>query len=204
MSAEPVVIEMTRKAASDELVHADLCAELVGHFGQKPVQHVVANVSEVAPSDLSARERVLYEVVALSCVTETLSAALLGTMVEQARDARVKAIVHRILCDEIEHGRLGWAHLSLERPRGYGRVLGDYLPAMLHGAVGDELFRPDDDSTPENDDVLAGVGALRKSDRKAVFGATMRTVVFPGLERFGIDTSAGSRWLDAAEMGARG
>ena len=33
---------------------------------------------EIAPARLVLRERVLYEVVALSCITETLSAALLG------------------------------------------------------------------------------------------------------------------------------
>jgi hypothetical protein len=139
---------------------------------------------------------VLYEVVALSCITETLSAALLGAMVEQATDARVRETVHRVLRDEVEHSRLGWAHLALEHGRGHGRFLGDYLPAMLAGTVTDDLFHGGDLS-PEAEEVLAGFGALRPSDGKAIFAATMRQVVFPGLERFGVDTSAGERWIVA-------
>jgi hypothetical protein len=189
------IVHMAERAASDEARHADLCRDLVQHFGGEPSFAKVDDPREVAPSGLAARERVLYEVVALSCITETLSAALLGAMIEKARDDRVEQTVRRILRDEIDHGRLGWAHLSLEQPRGVGRVLGDYLPAMLKGTIDDELFRDGDDSDEVQAAELEGFGALRRADRRALFVATMRDVVFPGLERFGIDTSSGIRWL---------
>jgi len=195
------VVQMAQSAASDEIRHAELCADLARHFGSEPKTRTGGDPPEVAPSGLVARERVLYEVVALSCVTETLSAALLGAMAEQARDDRVRDAVHSILRDEIEHGRLGWAHLSLEHARGYGRFLGDYLPAMLQGTIDDELFREGDDPNEKHDTELAGWGALRRADRRVLFTATMREVVFPGLERFGVDTSAGARWLVERESG---
>ncbi|HEX9296426.1 MAG TPA: ferritin-like domain-containing protein [Polyangiaceae bacterium] len=190
VGADKAVIGMARRAASDEERHRELCVDLVRHFGAEPKTDSVRAPPEVAPSGLAVRERVLYEVVALSCVTETLSAALLGAMVDKAEDVWVKATVHRILRDEIDHGRLGWAHLSLEFARGYGRFLGDYLPAMLEGTVDDELFRDDED-----DETLAGLGALCRMDRRTLFTGTMREIVFPGLERFGVDTSAGAQWL---------
>jgi hypothetical protein len=186
---------MAESAASDEDRHAELCADLVRHFGGDAPARAVAHPREVASSGLTPRERVLYEVVALSCVTETLSAALLGAIVEQARDDRVKQTAHAILRDEIEHGRLGWAHLSLESARGEGRFLGDYLPAMLQGTIDDEIFAEEDDASEAIETALAGLGALSRADRRELFVATMREVVFPGLERFGVDTSDGSRWL---------
>jgi hypothetical protein len=195
VGAAMTVIRMVRSAASDEMEHAELCRDLVRHFGGQAPALAGDRVSEVAPSSLTLRERVLYEVVALSCITESLSAALLGAIVEQATDARVRETVHRVLRDEIEHGRLGWAHLSLEHGRGYGRFLADYLPAMLEGTVTDDLFRDGGDTSPDAQEALAGLGALRQRDSKAFFAATMRQVVFPGLERFGVDTSAGARWL---------
>src|SRR5258706_3397685 len=76
--ADATVVRMARSSASDEARHATLCADLVRHFGSEPSPHAVIDVPNVAPVGLLLREQVLYEVVALSCITETLSAALLG------------------------------------------------------------------------------------------------------------------------------
>ena len=191
IGAQAVVVGMARDAANDELRHAELCTRLAARFG-KVTPSRNGEPGEVAPSGLTPRERVLYEVVAMSCVTETLSAALLGEMHERAADPEVEKTVHEILRDEVQHSRLGWAHLASEHALGYGRVLGDYLPVMLAGTVTEELFRAGDEADPE----LAGYGALPREDRAQIFTATMRELVFVGLERFGIDTSAGAQWLD--------
>jgi hypothetical protein len=195
VGARVEIVRMAESAASDEERHADLCADLVRHFGGDARARAAAHPREVAPSGLTPRERVLYEVVALSCITETLSAALLGAIVEQALDDRVKQNVHAILRDEIEHGRLGWAHLSLEGARGEVRFLGDYLPAMLESTIDDEIFGEEGVASEPIETVLAGLGALSRADRRALFVETMLGVVFPGLERFGVDTGEGSRWL---------
>jgi hypothetical protein len=193
--ARAQIVQMAQSAASDEARPAALCADLVRHFGGELPSRRQSDPHEVAPSGLAARERVLYEVVALSCITETLSVALLGAIALQAHDDRVKETVHRILRDEIEHGRLGWAHLSMEQAGGNVRFLGDYLPAMLKGTVQDEVFRRGGEPTEQENAILAGFGALSRGDRRAIFVSTMREVVFPGLERFDVDTRAGSRWL---------
>jgi len=177
--AQAVVVEMARDAAKDELRHAVLCSDLAARFGKAVGPDAGKEPGEVAPSGLTPRERVLYEVVAMSCVTETLSAALLGEMQERAVDPLVQTTVHEILRDEVQHSRLGWAHLAAEHARGCGRVLGDYLPAMLAGTVTEELFRASADS--EGDPALAGFGALSRADRAQIFTATMRELVFVGL-----------------------
>jgi hypothetical protein len=194
VGAQEAVVEMAERAASDETRHAELCRDLVRHFGHEPNPGAMHVAAEVAPSTLGARERVLYEVVALSCITETLSAALLGAMVERATDAKVRSTVHEILRDEIEHGRLGWAHLAREQNRGDVLFLGAYLPAMLAATVTDELLI-EKGPTDAHEDVLAGLGALTRSERRAIFETTMAEVVFPGLRRFGVGTSSADAWL---------
>lgn len=132
----------------------------------------------------------------MSCITETLSAALLGEMVDRATDALVRNTVHEILTDEVQHSRLGWAHLAAEHAKGGGAFLGAYLPAMLDGTVTAELFTASDDAEAETGEALAGLGALGRRDRASIFVRTMQSVVFPGLERFGVDASTGARWIE--------
>ncbi|WP_437282279.1 ferritin-like domain-containing protein [Sorangium sp. So ce375] len=188
------VIAMARHAAEDERRHAAQCAALVRELGGAPFDPGAApEAPAVAPRGLGARERLLYEVVAMSCITETLSAALLGEMVERATDPRIRDTMQQILRDEVDHARLGWAHLAAERQRGCADVIGPHVPAMLAGTVHEELFSSRAEH-PEQD-ALSGLGALDRAERRRIFDETMRLVVFPGLRRFGIDTGRGEQWL---------
>ncbi len=191
--AHGAVVTMARSAAADERRHTDLCGDLVAHLGGAPPELPSAPPREVAPSGLTARERVLYEVVALSCITETLSTALLGAIEEASTDSLVTHTAHSILRDEVQHSRLGWAHLAAEKGRGAGPTIAEYLPAMLQGTVNDELFA-DGEEGPEAA-ALSGLGALQRAERLSVFSETLRSVVFPGLETLGIDPAAGRAWL---------
>lgn len=202
--ASAAVVEMAGRAASDELRHAEKCLDLVRHFGGAVDAVNVRNgpaAPSVAPRSFAERERLLYEVVALSCVTETLSAALLGALVERARDSLAKGVLHSILRDEVVHSRLGWAFLAEEHARGARDCVSERLAALLSSTLPDELF----DAPPEDsavDRALAGLGSLERTERKRVVRETLHGVIFPGLERFGIETSRGRAWLDE-RLGAR-
>jgi hypothetical protein len=185
------VVTMARKAARDEDRHVVLCATLAQKLGARSVPPAPRGCPRTAPSGLGPREALLYEVIAMCCVTETLSAALLGEMHDRAEDPLVRRTTHLVLRDEIGHSRLGWAHLASEQANLPKTMLADYLPAMLAGTVNDEIFSTASDIAYD----LDGLGALSRTRRRTTFEQTMRTVVFPGLERFGIDTAAGERWL---------
>jgi len=189
--AEAIVVELAERAGDDERRHHQRCVELVQHLGghwSAPAEVVAKPVR----SGLGARADLLYELVAMSCVTETFSAALLMEMRAAAADELVREVVHEVLVDEVDHSRLGWAHLASEA-RGHSvAFIGERLPRMLAATVAEELFGPDSDPSPE----LDGLGALSRARRRDVFAATMLDVVFPGLRRFGVDTGAGQRWLE--------
>lgn len=188
------VIAMAHEAASDEVRHAEKCVQLVREFEGADFQLGELSIaSAVAPNGLASRERLLYEVVAMSCVTETLSAALLGELVARATDSLVHETMHGILRDEVNHARLGWAHLAAERERGVADVIGPSLPAMLAGTVSDELFASWAEHPAQA--TLSGLGSLDRVDRRRIFCDTLSQVIFPGLQRFGVDTHSGEKWL---------
>jgi hypothetical protein len=193
--ANAIVIDMARSAAADELRHHARCCELARRFATVPPpldQRTAAPLR--GDGSRGAREQVLVETVAMGCVTETLSTALLIEIRENAIDDHVADVVGEILEDEVDHSRLGWAHLAAEAGRGDVGFLAPLLPAMLGHTVHEEIFGADDDSAhPE----VAGLGGLARAERRSIFVATMTEVVFPGLRRYGVDTAAGESWLAA-------
>jgi bacterioferritin (cytochrome b1) len=191
-----LVADMAEASADDELRHAKLCHELIEHLGGEPSAAPPPSVSQLAPPGVVGRERVLYEVIALSCVTETLSTALLAELVARASDPVCRRAMHEILRDEVKHSRLGWALLAEESARGARDGVGRHLPQMLRDTLGGDFFGTDAPLDPRANE-LSGLGFLPRPERQRIVHETLDAVIFPGLERFGIDTGLGRRWLSA-------
>ena len=196
---ESPAIALFRRASEDEHRHAKLCTELSAAYGRRG-DDIPGAPSEIAPAELGPREALLYEVVAACCITETESVATLTTLLAERAASRVRSVLHEIAKDEVVHGQMGWAHLAREAARSDVSFLAGYLPVMLAGTVDADLF---EEVTQEvrSDDLLRH-GVLPRSCKREVFSRTLRDVVFPGLERFGIDASHARAWLE--EAGRRG
>jgi hypothetical protein len=190
--AKPLVVDMARAAADDERRHHTRCIALACRFGVRPAASH-GNAPQLAAGTRTLAEQALYETVSMSCVTETLSTALLMAIRAAAVDDEVAATADEILRDEVEHARLGWAHLAAEAPRRDLAFLGPRLPAILAHTVHEEIFGPDD-AGPLADEI-AGLGGLPRARRYDVLVQTMRDVVFPGLRSHGIDTASAEQWL---------
>ena len=117
-----------------------------------------------------------------------------------AKDPATRDAVRAILKDEVDHARLGWAHLMAERERDQGEFLSAMMPAMLHDAVrGDELLsaaRSSGDQRADTDE-SAALGYVPMATRLQLFAATVRDLVLPGLARAGLDPGPGAAWLSA-------
>lgn len=175
--AKTVVVDMARAAVVDERRHHVLCASLSRRFGATALVGARGAALPLAAGLRAAADQALYETVAMSCVTETLSTALLMEIRASAIDDEVAATADEILRDEVDHARLGCAHLAAEAPRRDLAFLGPRLPAILADTVHDEIFGRDD---PEPLAVaLAGLGGLPRARRCAIFVQSMRDVVFP-------------------------
>lgn len=194
----PGLVDMAEQAALDEIRHADLCAMLANAFGAASSdsrRSTAPSVRRVAPSYLTGREALVYEVVALSCVTETLSTALLGILVERARDELAKETMHSIFRDEVRHSRLGWAVLAEAHTSGLRDCVSPHLIDMLSATLGVGFLSPSSPRADPSDAILAGLGALELDAQRHVVSEAFECVIFPGLERYGIDTVAAKQWL---------
>jgi len=181
--ASQIVLQLAAAAARDEARHAELCLELVEHFGG-----VAPALPSPRPSSLPAeRELVLAEVVAACCICETISVAALGELRERARDAKVRRVTHEILRDEVQHSRLGWAHLAAEAAKGGVGFLSALLPGLLEAVITDELFE-----AGESEAGAEHLGVLPRTRRLRIFTDSLDEVVLPGLASFGVDVSAAS------------
>jgi hypothetical protein len=193
VGASAPVLALARKAPRDERRHARLCAFVAARYGLPAPERTALPAPEIAPASLALRERVLYEVVAFCCVAESLNAALLSVTVERARATLVREAARRLLRDEVDHARLGWAHLTAERRAGLGGFLAGWLPAMLRDSVEPELFLPE---PPEPQAAaLEAHGNLPRATRRALLRAGLCDVLLPGLEQAGVDTAPARAWL---------
>jgi hypothetical protein len=189
-----LLVDLARRASSDEARHAIRCADLAEDYGASVADLPPAAPAVLAPAGLPPRATVLYEAVAACCVTETGSVGVLTSLLGSVRGGRLRRILRELAADEVLHSRLGWAVLASERDRGTASLLGPFIPAMLEGSIDADLFSP---GSPEQEDgALLDHGVLPHSLKRDVFTRTVLEVVLPGLEAGGIDTGAARRWLE--------
>ncbi|MFT5358517.1 MAG: hypothetical protein ACI9KE_005756 [Polyangiales bacterium] len=194
--APPAIRAMAAKACADELRHADRCRAIIDSLdpGAQPSVPRDRQPSQLAPlgAELTIEHQVLYGSVAIGCITETLSVALLMEIRARAQDAIVSDVAHEILRDEIEHSRIGWAALEHARTRVDVAWLEPHLATMLKLALGEELAEPA--ATPRDQAREPGSlepwGVLSSEVARATCEAAVRDVIIPGLRRAGLDCSA--------------
>ncbi len=189
--------ELALGASRDEARHAVLCADLADEYGVRVDASAAPMLGEIAPRELTERERVLYEVVAACCIAETESMATLSTLLVAARSTRLRQVLRELATDEVRHGRLGWAHLANESARSDTSFLAPFVPAMLQGSAAPDLFLPA--SSELDHPALLEHGVLPHGSKREVFVHTLEQVVFPGLEQFGIDAAPARSWLEASK-----
>jgi len=192
--ASRIVIDLAETAIEDERRHAALCDRVAQAYGGDGAEHdcAIRAPAPLGPSGLVQEDRLLFEVVAFCCFTETLNTAMLVETLKGVREPGIRSAVQEVLRDEVQHSRLGWAHLASMRAKGRGDFLTQTLPYMFETADVPKIFVED---LRREDPRLGLYGELCQAQREGIFLAAVRDVVFPGLEAHGIDTHEGRAWL---------
>lgn len=175
-----------RRAAADELDHAGRCQAVIAALGGDATPPPRAPLPALGAVARPLADRTLYAAVAVGCVTESLSCALLLALRRVATHPQVVATLEAIVRDEIAHARLGWAALARAAARADVGWLGAHVDAMRAAAVADEV------AAVAGDDALAGLGVLPRAEAAAAVAATWATVIVPGLARHGVVVGAAS------------
>ncbi len=192
LDTPPNLLAAVQQAAEDERRHALHCEAISRAYGNdKPAPTPV--LEEIVPAGLALPLQMLYEV-ASSCVTETVSVAVLVSLVHAAPQGVLMPVLRELLTDEIRHGKMGWAYLTHVHRRRSVRFVAEWLPFMLEGTAAEELSRPARGA--EEADELLQHGVLPWSMKRSIFVRTLELVVFPGLEHLDIDTRPAREWLE--------
>lgn len=180
---DPVVL-LAKEAANDELKHAELCQKILDLNPNylKPIAPQLH--TEMGPKNFRLSERVLYTCVAMSCVTETLSTALLVEMRTRAEEGLIKETVHQILSDEVNHSRIGWAELARAARSQDVSWLTRYIPKMLEAALVSDIAPMLSSREAQMD--LSRWGILAPHEAKEIMARAVAEVIVPGLEKYSI------------------
>jgi hypothetical protein len=200
VGAEASVIALAETAVVHEEAHERICLDVArayGHTVDEPAAEGDddAEAPAIGPRRLSMRDRVLYEMIAFCCITESLNASLMMLSYERAREPDVRAALRVILRDEVSHSRMGWMHLAAERAQGRGAFVAKALPYMLAGTVREELFARGTLGDEARETRLGDHGELSETIRLELFEHTLEDVIYPGLEALGIDTGPARAWV---------
>ena len=191
--APAALVDLAARASEDEIRHAGHCADIL-RARQAEVPPPETRLLFFGPRDLGPEQRLTYEVVAQSCISETESMATLVTLLDAASEPHLKAVLQELARDEVQHARLGWAYLAWAKGRVDLSFLTPFLAGMAANATGDDLFKP---GSPEADDpaLLLG-GVVPKRERRRIYLETLDSVVIPGFEEFRVDTGPLRQWAE--------
>ncbi|MGK0361035.1 MAG: hypothetical protein ACI9U2_003353 [Bradymonadia bacterium] len=195
------LVDACASARDDEARHATLCADVAGLFSSVDAwADAPLDTMPLGPARLDAADRLLYEMVAFGCISETLNAALLLATYNAAEHDAVRATAHALLTDEVKHGQLGWGLLTWAAKRRPVGMLAQLVGPMVAGAASKTLF---------HDDVLCATwsapqfGFLPQARRIEVFVGCVRAVIIPGLTHLGVSPLGVSAWLDSQAWATR-
>jgi hypothetical protein len=140
----------------------------------------------------------LLHLVLLSCINESTSTFYLRATMQRSRSPLARAALRELLADDVEHARLGWAHLASSSVTNAERAhVAQALPTLL--GVSHALWT-DVPARAEAWFEEHGCSGLRTASN--AFDDAVRTVVLPGMAHVGIATEPGAAWY-AAQLRAK-
>lgn len=191
------VSKLAQLASEEEREHVGYCtkiidyAEVAGYPVHVASENPVTDWSpylELGPKQLSPIDKTLYACVAVSCITETLSTALLIEMLRKASPGIIRHTIHNVLTDEVKHSRIGWAELARQSKIKKVNWISFYLDQMIKSAIQSDIG-PILTSEEANLD-LSSWGILRPQEAEKIISNTLRNVIMPGLAKYGIAVSS--------------
>lgn len=175
------IAQLCFQSAEDEHRHAERCQQILNLGSAAITKEIPQTNIHLGPQHLELHERVLYASVAIGCVTETLSTALLLRMHQCAQDGLIKDTIHEILEDEIAHSRIGWAEIARYSQIKSPSWLAPYFKGMIDEAIQSDV-KPMTNQTEQTD--LSPWGILSSQESQLIMRDTISEVVFPGLQRY--------------------
>lgn len=190
--AAPEVLALAAQAVVDLVRHGRLCHEVAERYLGSPAPAPVARPNEdPVYGDCPPRLSRLLGVVMHACVNETLATVCLREGMVLCVAPTAKAATQHLLRDDLNHARMGWAHLASSHIDVEARYhVGRALPLLLRLGYEGWMAEPRAPfDAPEH-----GVTGQRRFAH--LMKGALEEIVLPGFDYVGIDTRAGRAWME--------
>lgn len=191
----PALLELARRAVDDEYRHEELSRRVASVYAGREMPRA-DRLKLTAPKYEGESERVRDSLTIIGqCVfNETTAGAFLEASLAHAKTKLARAAISELLSDEIDHGRIGWAHLSELTPEERKRIEPWILPLAYLNLREWQRETPYD---PSHNAIFSDHGEPPTAVLHAALVDALRTLIVPGLEALGMDTKPLVAWLDA-------
>ena len=185
VGAAAVVLALADKAIDDERRHGELCARLAARYlGETAV--IVPEARAGALPDFGTGDEpteVALLALGMCCINESVASEWIRSCWQVATSPAAVAANKVHLQDEIDHARLGWAHLASDAVGpALKRTLATWAPRLVRVNVA-EWKKRDAYLPPEG---IPAHGHLSAVEQEEVVDAAVRDVVLPGLVHVGV------------------
>jgi hypothetical protein len=195
--AIPDVLALAAQAVADEVRHAGICHEVAERYlGSHAPLPRARPTEDPAFGDCPPPLSRLLALVMHSCVNETLATVCLREGLLLCVAPTAKAATQQLLRDDLNHARMGWAHLASPHVDAAARHhVARALPTLLRFGYEGWMSEP---RAPFDDPAHGVLGHPRFP---SLMKSALVDLVLPGFDHVGIDTAAGRAWL-ASELGS--
>ncbi len=183
---------LASRAVDDEYRHAELSRQVASRFAGQELA-APPRLTLVVPEHPGASPRILHTLHILGhcAMNETFASAFLEASLLHAKGALARAALRALFSDEIDHARLGWAHLAGlsadERCE-----LSPWLLALVRANL--KMWRVTARPYP-TDPVLHAHGAPPAEAVERALLDAIHLLIIPGLAHFGFPTQPIHDWL---------
>jgi hypothetical protein len=188
--AHPSVLSLAARLREDERLHARMCLEVAERYAGRKLGKPTPVRAGFPPLDaVPLPVRATLRVVGMNCIGETLAAAWMDASLRATNAPWLRTWVHRHFGDEVRHAQLGWAHLGTANVTPQMRAqIGLWVIPLLQANLASWLSESHPEaSAPAG---TSGHGILSRSETRRTVCEAVQGMVFPGLERVGVDTEA--------------
>ena len=194
LRSDPALIALAARAVDDEHRHAELCRVVAARCAGRELEPP-ARLTLVTPEHRGAPAGMVptLHVLGHCAMNETFASAFLEASFALADAPLGRAALRELLSDEIDHARIGWAHLAelSERQRA---DLAPWLDSLVHANL--KMWR----NTPRpatTDAALHRHGLPPAAAIERALVGAVRDLIIPGLARFRLPTRSLELWLSA-------
>ncbi len=195
LRAPQALIDLAVRAVDDEYRHTELSRLVASRFAGRELPMPEKLALEVPKhKGASAELRDTLFVVGQCVLNETTAGAFLECCVNHATGPVAVIALRELLSDEIDHGRIGWAHLASLDHATRSEVARWMFPMAYLNL---QIWKKETPYDAAHRDALTQHGAPPAEVIHAALVGALRDLIVPGMKELEMDTSAIEEWLDA-------